>query len=111
MYIRRNNTRSQYKIGNVLLEKVSEKRDLGVYLSIDLKPSLQCVEAAKKSSSALGIIKEPFQHLKYSVLPCYIRHMFAVTLNIVFKLGTHIIERILPFWRKCKDALLRWYLN
>ena len=44
---------------------------LGIYLSEDLKPSLQCVEAAKKASSALGIIKELFPHLKYLVLPCY----------------------------------------
>ena len=57
MHIGRNNPRNDYKIGDVILEKVSEERDLGVYLSDDLKPSLQCVEAAKKASSALGILR------------------------------------------------------
>ena len=89
MHIGRNNPRNDYKIGDVLLEKVSEERDLGVYLSDDLKPSLQCVEAAKKASSALGIIKRTFSifeissfallyvrcHMEYCVQawnPCYI---------------------------------------
>ena len=36
MYIGRNNPRNDYKIGDVLLEKVSEECDLGVYLSNDL---------------------------------------------------------------------------
>ena len=56
----RNNPRKDYKIGSVLLEKVSEERDLGVHFSDNLKPSLQCVEAAKKASSALGINKRTF---------------------------------------------------
>ena len=111
MHIGRNHPRNDYKIGDVLLEKISEEHHLGVNLSDDLKPSLQCDEAAKKASSALGIIKRIFQHLKYPVLSCYIRYMFAATWNIVFKLGTHIIERILTFCRKFKDALQRWYLN
>ena len=60
MHIGRNKPRNDYNIGNVLLLKVFEKCDLGVYLSNDLKPSLQCVDAAKKASSALGIIKRTF---------------------------------------------------
>ena len=66
MHIGRNNPRNDYKIGDVLLEKVSEERDLGVYLSDDLKHSLQCVEAAKKASSDLGIIKRIFSTFEIS---------------------------------------------
>ena len=36
MHIERNNPRNDYKIGDVLYEKVSEERDLGVFLSNDL---------------------------------------------------------------------------
>ncbi|MEW8548554.1 MAG: reverse transcriptase family protein [Candidatus Thiodiazotropha sp.] len=60
MHVGRNNPRHDYKIGNTTLEKVSEECDLGVYLTEDLKPSLQCVKAAKKASSALGIVKRTF---------------------------------------------------
>ena len=66
MHVGRNNPRNDYKIGSVLLEKVSEERDLGVHLSDNLKPSLQCVEAAKKASSALGIIKRTFSKFEIS---------------------------------------------
>ena len=76
----RYNPINDYKIGNVLLEKVSEERELGVYLS-DLKPSLQCVEVAKKASSALCIMKRTFPTSEMSSLLCYIRPMFAVTWN------------------------------
>ena len=79
MHIGRNHPRNDYKIGDVLLEKLSEERDLGVYLSNDLKPSLQCVEVAKKASSAIGIIKRTFSTVEISIFPCYIRPMFAVT--------------------------------
>ena len=72
MHIGRNNPRNDYKIGDVILEKVSEERDLGVYLSDDLNPSLQCVEAAKKASSALGIIKRTFSTFEISsFVPLY----------------------------------------
>ena len=57
MHLVKKNPRHDYKIGNTTLDKVSEERDLGVYLTEDLKPSLQCVEAAKKAASALGIIR------------------------------------------------------
>ena len=66
MHVGRNNPRNDYKIGSVLLEKVSEERDLGVHLSDNLKPSLQCFEAAKKASSALGIIKRTFSTFEIS---------------------------------------------
>lgn len=32
-------------------------KDLGIYITDDAKPSLQCTEAAKKASQALGFIK------------------------------------------------------
>ena len=66
MHIGINNQKNDIKIGDVLLAKVSEERDLGVYLSDDFKPSLQCVEAAKKVSSALGIIKRNFSTFEIS---------------------------------------------
>ena len=101
MHVGKNNPRNDYRIGNVLLEKVAEERDPGVRLSQDLlKPSLKCVEASKKTSRALGInqlLKILFQLLNYPVLHFYIRLMFSVTWNIVFKLGVHTTGKILIF--------------
>jgi len=39
-----------------LLEEVSEEKDLGVFISDNLKPAKQCQEAYNKASKALGII-------------------------------------------------------
>jgi len=38
------------------LEEVGEEKDLGVLVSEDLKPSKQCVAAANKARSVLGMI-------------------------------------------------------
>ena len=66
VHIGRNNPRSDYKIGDVLLDKVSEECDLGVYLSNDLKPSLQCLQPAKKASSAFYILIRTFSTFEIS---------------------------------------------
>lgn len=98
MHVGRNNPRNDYKIGNVVLEKVSEERDLGVYLSDDLKPSVQCVEAAKKASSALGIIKRTFSSFEISsfalLYKTYVRcHM------------EYCVQAWSPYYRKDIDIL------
>ena len=43
MHMGRNSPRKDYKIGNVILEKLSNEHDFGIYLLEDIKPSLQCV--------------------------------------------------------------------
>ena len=98
MHVGRNNPRNDYKIGSVLLEKVSEERDLGVHLSDNLKPSLQCVEAAKKASSALGIIKRTFSTFEISsfalLYKTYVRcHM------------EYCVQAWNPYYRKDIDIL------
>ena len=40
----------------VELQEVEEEKDLGVLISKDLKPSKQCVAAANKARSILGMI-------------------------------------------------------
>ena len=73
------------------LTTVSVEKDLGFYLDSSLKPSRQCVEAAKKGNRVLGMIRRNFKflhrdtvlrlykqlvrpHLEYAVQawnPCY----------------------------------------
>ena len=44
--------------GNKLhMEEVTEEKDLGVYISKNLKPGTQCRKAASKARSALSIVK------------------------------------------------------
>jgi len=43
-----------------VLEDLSEEKDLGVFVTSDLKPSTQCVKAANKAQSDLRMIKRNF---------------------------------------------------
>jgi len=45
----------------VELQEVEEENDLGVLISKDLKPSKQCVAAANKARSVLGMIYRNFK--------------------------------------------------
>ena len=98
MHIGRNNPRNDYKIGDVILEKVSEERDLGVYLSDDLKPSLQCVEAAKKASFALGIIKRTFSTFEISSFALLYRTYVRCHMK-------YCVQAWNPYYRKDIDIL------
>jgi ribonuclease P/MRP protein subunit RPP40 len=43
------------------LQEIEEEKDLGVYMTADLRPSLQCAKAASKAMSVLGLIKRNFK--------------------------------------------------
>jgi len=43
------------------ITEVKEEKDLGVWCSNDLKPSLQCRKAAVKVMQVLGLLKQSFK--------------------------------------------------
>lgn len=101
MHIGRDNPRKDYTIGRTILQTISEERDLGIYITEDLKPSLQCVKAAKKASSALGIIKRSFTNFDTPsfalVYKTYVRcHMeYCVQAwNPYYKKDIEVLEKI-----------------
>ena len=58
MYFGKNNPKHTYTLANTELEKVTSEKDLSVKITDDAKPSLQCIEAAKRASLALGFVKK-----------------------------------------------------
>ena len=48
------NPNRQYIMGGQVLETSTAEKDIGVIVSRDLKPSLQCAAAAKKANMTLG---------------------------------------------------------
>jgi len=42
--------------GTFVIERTKEERDLGVIITDNLKPSSQCVKAAAKARSVLGVV-------------------------------------------------------
>jgi len=54
------------------LKSTKVERDLGVWVTDDMKSGRQCAVAVAKANSVLGLIKRNFRHLdKYSFLLLY----------------------------------------
>jgi len=49
--------------GTFVIERTKEERDLGVIITDNLKPSSQCVKAAAKARSVLGVVRRHFKRL------------------------------------------------
>lgn len=47
----------------VYLETTNEEKDVGVWVTTNLKPTVQCQKAAKKAMQALGMVKRSFKHM------------------------------------------------
>jgi len=67
------------------------EKDIGVWISKDLKWSKQCNTAANKAMSVLGMIKRSFSHIS---IESYIILMFDRIWNTVCKYGIHISKKI-----------------
>ena len=66
------NIKFQYKMNNIKLESVDNHKDLGIYISSNLKVEKQCKEAYKKANMQLGFISRNFQFKsKDIILPLY----------------------------------------
>ena len=56
--------KTEYDMGpennRVKLQETDGERDLGVFITRDLKPAMQCEKAAAKAMSMLGMIKRHF---------------------------------------------------
>ena len=67
LHFGKKNSQFSYTMGGhapagVVLESVEQEKDVGVMISNDLKPSLQCSTAAKKANSVLGRMAKSFTY-------------------------------------------------
>jgi hypothetical protein len=47
----------------VMIDEITTEKDLGIYVSNDLKPSRQCSKAAGKARSVLVMVRSNFKRL------------------------------------------------
>jgi len=46
-----------------VIEQITEEKDLRIYITADLKPSMQCVRAEAKARSVMGMVRRNFRRL------------------------------------------------
>ncbi len=72
LHIGSDNNRVNFSMNGVQLSKVDQEKDLGVKISNDLKPNLQCREVIKKANKLIGFIGRTFEYKSEKVIrPLY----------------------------------------
>ena len=63
MHLGNDNPETTYMLGGEEIATAKEEKDLGVYLTDDCKPSLQCTKAATKAMTSLRVIRRTFRYI------------------------------------------------
>jgi len=94
-------TRYTMKDGsNVIeLETTEKEKDLGVYITKDLKSQEQCVQSAKKAQSVLGMVKQHFKVVDKKTSTCCIKRIYDHILNTACRYGRHTSKKTLNVWK------------
>ena len=80
----------EYKMGDAVLDRTTQEKDLGVTFSADMKVSEQSGIAASKGVLVLGLIRRTIMYKETQlIVPLYKDNIW----NIVFKHGGHIVKR------------------
>src|SRR6266516_3753228 len=57
MHIGKNNEKIDYKLMGSILSKTTEEKDLGVFVSENFKPTLNCNKCSKAANRVVGLIR------------------------------------------------------
>ena len=79
--IRHGNMDEEYKMGDTVLGRTTQEKDLGVTFGVDMKVSEQCGIAASKENQILGLIRRTITYKEKQLI------------NIVYKHGGRIVRR------------------
>ena len=72
LHVGKNNPKSRYFMNCAELEQTQEEKDLGLWMVDNLRPSKQCVTAARNANFALGQLQRAFHYRKKEFLiPLY----------------------------------------
>ena len=72
VYSRHGNMDEEYKMGDAVLGRTTQEKDLGVTFSADMKVSEQCGIAASKGNQILGLIRRTIMYKeKQLIVPLY----------------------------------------
>ena len=100
IHIGHGNMDEEYKMGDAVLGRTTQEKDLGVTFSADMKVSEQCGIAASKGNQILGLIRITFTYKeKLLIVPLY---KAIVRLHLEY-----CIQAWRPYRKKDEDKLGR----
>ena len=72
IHIRHGNMDEEYKMGDAVLGRTAQEKDLGVTFSADMNVSVQCGIAASKGNQIIGLIRRIIMYKeKQLIVPLY----------------------------------------
>ena len=87
LHVGRNNLNHIYTMNGTPLEVATVERDIGVKISLNLKPSAQCIEAPRRAGAILTQITRAFLYRdKIHFLNCT-NNLWAATWSLQYQLG------------------------
>jgi len=89
------------------LSVVSYEKDLGVWISADLKCSKQSMYTCNKATKVLGMIKRTVRFKDMRVMLSCTNRWLGLTLSIVLVLGIHITRKTRCSSRRFRGDLQR----
>ena len=94
IHIGHRNMDEEYKMGDAVLGRTTQEKDLGVTFSANMKVSEQCGIAASKCNQIIGLIRRTIMYKeKQLIVPLYKAIVRPHLKNIVFKHGGRILKR------------------
>lgn len=100
MHLGRNNPQNEYTMGNNILKKSKQERDLGVIMDTSGKSTEQCKIAVKKSNAMLGMIKRNINFKSKDVIVRLYKALVRPKLE-------YCIQAWCPYLKKDIDSLER----
>jgi len=91
------------------LDIVNEEKELGVWCTNDLKPSLHCQKLQSRLRRFLVLLEELLRLMQLTCLSFYTRCMLGFIWNIVCKLGVPTWPGTLIPLKKCRGVQLSVY--
>jgi len=95
--------------GTHSMSRTSEEKDLGIFITDNLKPSLQCTKAVARARSILGMVRRNFKRLDCEDCD-NIQDILDRILNTLFRLGLHTSGKIYSASKVSNELQLDLYL-
>jgi len=96
---------------SVKLEVVDHEKDLGIYVTNDMKVARQCKQAAQKAINVLRTIKRHFPKINEPVFLILYKSYVRPHLEYCIQAWSPHFKRILIVWSRYKEEQQNWLMG